>query len=244
MQESTEVKRKNTKYQLIKSDLKARIQKGEWGEMTCLPPEREMCETYQASRMTVRKAISDLENEGLLYRIQSKGTFVKASTKISQHLAKLSSFSDDMIARGKTPTSKILLLDIIPASETIGEKLDINKGDSVIIMRRLRGADDIPMAIETSYVSYALFQPVYDKMSEGSFYSLMRKELHIYPKKAIQTIEVTGLSEWEASLLGNEKLIDALLMYRQTFDENDRPIEYVVSKYRSDKYKFYIELEI
>lgn len=244
MQEEAGVKRRNTKYQQIKSDLKARIQKGEWGDMKCLPPEREMCETYQASRMTVRKAVSDLEEEGLLYRIQGKGTFVRMNTKISQPLAKLSSFSDDMIARGKTPTSKILLLDVIPASEEIGEKLNIRKGDPVILMRRLRGADDIPMAIETSYVSYALFQPVYDKMPAGSLYSLMRNELHIYPKKAIQTIEVTGLSDWEASLLGNEKLMDALLMYRQTFDENDRPIEYVVSKYRSDKYKFYIELEI
>lgn len=244
MQEITEGKKRNSKYQSIKKDLKNKLTDGAWGDTGCLPPERELCDIYQASRMTVRKAVDDLETEGLLYRIHGKGTFVKQSSKINQPLAKLSGFSDDMIARGKKPSSKILLLDIIPASEIVAEKLNQRKGDPVILLRRLRFADDFPMAIETSYLNYNIFKPVYEKISEGSLYALMKQQLNIFPKKAIQSIEVSELSKWEAELLGNESLMVALLMYRQTFDDLDRPIEYVESKYRSDKYKFYIEMKI
>ncbi|MFR3037206.1 MAG: UTRA domain-containing protein, partial [Blautia hydrogenotrophica] len=68
------------------------------------------------------------------------------------------------------------------------------------------------------------------------------EELGIFPKKAIQSVEVSSLMEWEASLLGNESLNVSLLIHRQTFDADGMPLEYVESKYRSDKYKFYIEL--
>ena len=193
--------------------------------------------------MTVRKAVNELEQEGILYKVRGKGPFVKNTGKINQNLSKLTSFSEDMRTRGMVPGAKILLLDVLMANEVVADKLGIPVGDDVIMLRRLRLADGEPIAIETTYLRYALFSCVFDKLADGnSLYQFMKEELGIFPKKAIQSVEVSSLMEWEASLLGNESLNVSLLIHRQTFDADGMPLEYVESKYRSDKYKFYIEL--
>lgn len=235
--------RKMLKYQTLKENLRERIESGRYLENNCLPAERELCEEFSTSRMTVRKAVNELEQEGILYKVRGKGTFVKNTGKINQNLSKLTSFSEDMRTRGMVPGAKILLLDVLMANEVVADKLGIPVGDDVIMLRRLRLADGEPIAIETTYLRYALFSGVFDKLADGnSLYQFMKEELGIFPKKAIQSVEVSSLMEWEASLLGNESLNVSLLIHRQTFDADGMPLEYVESKYRSDKYKFYIEL--
>ena len=243
MREEAVSGKKMLKYQTLKEKLKERIQSGFYRESNCLPAERELCEEYDASRMTVRKAVSELEEEGVLYKVRGKGTFIKNTGKINQTLSKLTSFSEDMEARGMIPGSKILVLDVILANEAISENLGLEVGEKVIMLRRLRLADREPMAIETTYLSHKLFADIFHRLAdENSLYQLMREELGIVPKRAIQSVEVSSLMEWEASLLGNRELQAALLIHRRTFDGEGIPLEYVESKYRSDKYKFYIEL--
>ena len=120
--------------------------------------------------------------------------------------------------------------------------LKINQGDPAILLRRLRLADGVPMAIETIYLNDKIFHPVLEEYTGGSFYQFMHERFGIIPYRAIQSIEVVKLLRWEADLLGNPELDMALLMHRQTYDENNQPIEYVISKYRGDKYQFHIEL--
>lgn len=230
------------KYQKVKDELLVSIQEGQNGWDECLPSEHELCRQFDVSRVTIRKAVEELEKEGLLYRLPGKGTFVKRQQKITQTLSRLTSFTEDMQARHMKADSKILLSERIAANKDIAERLDLNPGDEVIMFRRLRLADDAPMAIETIYLDYNVFFPMLTEFSGGSFYTFMRERLNIVPKRALQSLEVAPLMQWEAELLGNVELSVALLMNRQTFDESNRPIEYVVSKYRSDKYKFTIEL--
>ena len=75
-----------------------------------------------------------------------------------------------------------------------------------------------------------------------SLYAYMRNVLHIYPTRAVQSIEVGSLTDWEASLLGTPDLKVSLLTHRQTFNEVNEPVEYAISKYRSDRYKYFVEL--
>ena len=226
-----ETKTGKPKYQQIKDLLLGSIQSGALDDGACLPPERELCERYDVSRVTVRKAIKELEDEGAVYRIQGKGTFLRRpQNKITQVLTRLTSFTEDMLSRGMTAGSRILLTE------------QVAPGAPVILFRRLRLADGEPMAIETSYLNDKLFHPMLDKYTGGSFYSFMRDELGLVPRRAVQSLEVADIPEWEAKLLGDPGRSVALLMCRQTFDASDRPIEYVVSKYRSDKYRFHIEL--
>ena len=125
------------KYQQLKENLLRQINQGVYASGRCLPPERELCEMFSASRMTVRKAVDELVDEHVLYRIRGKGTFV-LHEKIMQSLTSLTSFSDDMRARGMTPSSRILLLDRIPAGRLVAEKLSMEVGDD---LRFLCGAN-------------------------------------------------------------------------------------------------------
>ncbi len=231
------------KYQQIKRDILHYIEKMALGESGgCLPTERELCDRFQASRMTVRKAVDELEAEHVLYRIKGKGTFVYPKNQISQSLTRLTGFTEDMHAQGKSTSSKILLCELTAARKSIAEKLNLNVGDDVIILRRLRLAEGEPMAIETSYLHGKLCRKILQEPMGDSLYAYMRNVLHIYPTRAVQSIEVGSLTDWEASLLGTPDLKVSLLTHRQTFNEVNEPVEYAISKYRSDRYKYFVEL--
>jgi len=105
-------------YYQLEEHIKGLIENGELSPGDALPPEREYAEKYQISRMTVRQAFTQLVNEGYLYRLQGKGTFV-AERKIEQPLQGLTSFTEDMKARGFTPGNKLIKFEIIPATSQI-----------------------------------------------------------------------------------------------------------------------------
>lgn len=229
------------KYQQLKENLLRQINQGVYASGRCLPPERELCELFSASRMTVRKAVDELVDEQVLYRIRGKGTFV-LHEKIMQSLTSLTSFSDDMRARGMAPSSRILLLDRIPAGRLVAEKLSMEVGDDVILLKRLRLADGVPMAIETSYLNPTICDSLVERISAGeSMYALYEK-LGIQLRRAVQCMEIAPLQSWEADILENHDLTMAMFIQRQTFDQRDCPVEYVESQYRADRYRLCVEL--
>lgn len=142
-------------YYQLGEQIKALIEKGELKPGDALPPEREFAEKYQISRMTVRQAFTQLVNEGYLYRMQGKGTFV-AERKIEQLLQGVTSFSEDMKARGLEPSSELIRFEMQPAAASIAEQLSIDESDPVYEIERIRLADGVPMALETSYLPVKL----------------------------------------------------------------------------------------
>ncbi len=230
------------KYQEVQSKIIEDIQKQEFKPNEYLPTEQVLCVRYGVSRVTVRRAINELENKGILVRYTGRGVLIKQQNKVNQRLSCLTSFTEDMIAQNMKPDSRILLNEKTHASKEIAEKLRINDGDEVFVLRRLRLADDEPMAIETIYVGRESIFPYMEKFSGQSFYLFLQEELGIIPVKAFQTIEISELKEWEAILLGNRDMRYSLRIYRQTFDATGNPIEFVVSQYRGDRYRFHAEL--
>lgn len=241
----SDARKRVLKYQKIKQDIVQWIDEREQEETDkCLPTENELCEMFHGSRMTIRKAVDELVEEDVLYRIQGKGTFVRMKNIIRQPLQRLTSFSEDMKERGMSAESQVLLCEKIAANGEIAEKLNIQVGEDVILLRRLRLADKAPIAIENTYLIAAMCDDSIYDLSNASLYEYMREQLHICPKWAKQTIGIGKLSKWEAQLLGNPDLTFALLTHRQTFDENDNPIEYVVSKYNGERYQYHTELHL
>ena len=231
------------KYQQVKKELVDYIvQKDLRRNGKCLPSENELCELFRASRMTVRKAINELETEKYLYRIKGKGTFVVQEALINQSLSRLTGFTEDIRARGQEAHSKILLCEMGAATTEIAEKLGLVAGDDIVILRRLRLLDDEPIGIETSYLRGDLFARLLQENMGESLYAYMREVLNIFPTRAFQSIEVGRLVDWEATLLGDQNQHVALLTHRQTFDKNGQPIEYAISKYRSNRYTYFVEL--
>jgi GntR family transcriptional regulator len=239
---SAENNKKKNKSTQVKESLREFINRPEAKNGDCLPSERELGEKFNVSRITIRKALTELESEGLIYRIQGKGAFICVE-KIPQNLTLLTSYSEDMRERKLSPDSLILAIDSIIANDYISEKLRIKTNDTAYVLRRLRLADGEPMAIENCYMREEIGSVIAESITNGtSLYKLFATKCGIKLNNASQTIEVATLTNWEKRLLGNDSPSSALLTKRQTFDINGQVVEYVESKYRSDRYLFHVEL--
>ncbi|MGG0590926.1 GntR family transcriptional regulator [Priestia megaterium] len=228
-------------YYQIEEQLKKQIENGELKPNDSLPSEREFAERFEISRMTVRQAINNLVNDGYLYRQKGRGTFV-SEKKLEQQLVGLTSFTEDMKARGMMPSSKLLSFEIIAASEKIAEQLHISLHAPVYEIKRIRLADDVPMALESVYVSANLVKGLTESIVNDSLYRYIEEELGLKIGEANQTLESILASETEVKHLGISSYSPVLLIQRNTYLQDGTPLEVVKSSYRADRYKFTINM--
>jgi GntR family transcriptional regulator len=228
-------------YHQLEEHIKELIEEGKLKTGDSVPPEREFAEKYKISRMTVRQAFTKLVNEGYLHRLQGKGTFV-SERKIEQALQGLTSFTEDMKARGMEPGSQLIHFEIIPATTQIAAQLAISEYGPVYEIKRIGLADGVPMAIETNYISANLIQGLTEKIVNQSLYAYIESQLNLNIDRASQIIESSIASQTEAKLLNISKGAPVMLIQRNTFLQNGTPVELVKSVYRADRYKFMIQL--
>jgi len=206
-----------------------------------IPSERRLCEQLGVSRLTLRAALDDLVREGHLTRRHGSGTFV-SRPKIAQPLT-LTSFSEDMRRRGMVPGSRTLELTVVPAGARLGRRLQLSPEDPVVRVTRLRLADGEPMALEVLHVPAALVPGLTQADLENrSFYELMEERYGVHISSATQTIEPTVTSAEESEALGVPLHSPAFLFERTTLTASGRPMEFVRSFYRGDRYQLVTEL--
>jgi len=207
-----------------------------------VPSEKELCDQYGVSKITAVKALQDLTYKGILYRIQGKGTFVSVP-KIETGTRFLTSFSEDMEKRGFSSKSLEISRSLIVPEKKIVRDLALKKDDKTIAIKRLRLADDEPMGIQISYLPYKYFHSLYDNNIQfKSLYEYIKKELKIKIKNAKESYQAIIVDKDDAKMLGLKKGDPGLYVYRNTFDENDRPIECVESIMRADRYIVVVDL--
>ncbi|MDI3548622.1 MAG: GntR family transcriptional regulator, N-acetylglucosamine utilization regulator [Halanaerobiales bacterium] len=228
-------------YVQLKELMKEKIEKGEWKINDKIPSERDLEKDYDVSRMTVRKAIIELVNEGILTRKQGKGTFVK-ELRIEQDLVKLNGFTQEMRLRGLKPSTRVIDAAEISPDIDVRNKLKLNLGEKVFVLKRLRLANDEPMAYEVSYISEKLCPDLLNHNLNQSLYKVLTEEYNIALKYAMQSLEAGIASKKEADLLNINENDPILILERLTTDGNERPIEFVKSIYRGDKFKFLVRL--
>ncbi|MEI5906341.1 GntR family transcriptional regulator [Bacillus spongiae] len=229
-------------YHQIVEKIKKQIEQGELMPGDTVQSEREYAEKYEISRMTVRQAITQLTNEGYLYRLKGVGTFV-AERKIEQPLSGLTSFTEDMETRGMKPSSKIINFEIIPASASIASQLNMKEHSPVYEIQRIRLADNEPIALEHTYISANLVKGLTEEIVETSLYKYIESDSKLTIQNATQVIEASIANEQEAEYLNIKKGVPVLLIQRNTFLKDNQPFEVVRSSYRSDRYKFMINME-
>ena len=206
-----------------------------------IPTERSLAAEFDVSRTTVRQALADLTVEGRLLRVQGKGTFA-AEPKVAQRL-QLSSYTEDMRAQGREPSSQLIDIAEIPAEGELTTLLGIRSGAKVLRMQRLRLADNEPMAIETTHLPLGRFRGLRKYLTPGgSLYQVLRERFDVEMGHAEETIETALAGPHEAELLGADVGMPMLLLSRHSFDTAERPVEWVRSVYRGDRYKFVAEL--
>lgn len=202
-----------------------------------LPTERELCETFQVSRSTVRQALARLEHEQRIYRQQGKGTFV-ARAKIEQRL-ELMSHTEGMRARGIFPSSRLIDVRRLPAGVEVASKLDLDANAEVLRIERLRFADQEPIAIEVLFLNANRFDGIAAALGDsGSLYQLLSTNYGIELASAEETIEAVAAERREADLLHCSPGTPLLMLSRRSLDTNGQPTEYVQSLYRGDRFRF------
>jgi GntR family transcriptional regulator len=223
----------------LKKNLLALVQQNAEGAR--LPPERELSERLNVARETLRRALDELEAEGVLHRKHGAGTFVAGQSWIKP--LTLRSFSEDMAARGLTASSEILSAKEVPANAKLAQRFKISPGTILFEVQRLRLADGEPMAIETSHLVKESL-PGFDvsRLASGSLYAVLEREYGIVIRSAAQLIQATVLSEDEAALLDVAPYSPALEVERLVQSTLGVTIELSKSLYRADRYRFEVNV--
>jgi GntR family transcriptional regulator len=201
-----------------------------------MPTERELAEQFGVTRLTVRRALDQLDHEGRVYRTQGAGTFV-SEPRIAKSV-ELTSFSDDMRARGLKPGSLVTKVVEVPAGAEIGSQLGISPRDRVTHIHRVRTADSAPMCIEHTYIPVSLAPGLSQLPLEGSLYDALDDRFHLRVSKAEQSVHATVLDPELARLLDVAEFSPAFRVTRVAFDSRNRRMEYAESLYRADRYSY------
>ncbi|MBI2718346.1 MAG: GntR family transcriptional regulator [Rhizobiales bacterium] len=229
-------------YIQVKKLVREAVTAGDLKEGDAIPGERDVAELLHVSRVTVRKAFSELVAEGVLVQRRGSGTYVNGkSRRIEQPLSRLTSFTQDMQLRGLKTDADWLDRSVgLPTPEE-ALKLSISPGELVSRFHRLRRADGVPMAIELAVIpQHFLPEP---KAVEGSLYAALEAR-GVRPVRALQRLHATALNAREAELLDLPDGSPALFIERISYLPDGRIVEYTRSHYRGDSYDFVAELTI
>jgi GntR family transcriptional regulator len=232
--------RQYPKYYVVKGHLAEMLSRLEPGEP--LPPERTLAESFATSRTTVRQALRELTIEGRLVRAQGRGTFA-AVPKMAQPL-QLTSYTEDMRRQGLASRSRLLSAGYVRADEELTWRLGVRSRSRVLRIERLRMAAEEPMAIETTFLDASRFPGLVKRLDDSvSLYALLATEYDVRLAQAEETIETVPAPPKEAELLETTVGYPMLLLSRHSWDTAERPVEFALSFYRGDRYKFVAQLQ-
>lgn len=206
-----------------------------------LPTDEEVGRLFNVSRITARQAMSELVQSGYIERIQGKGTFVRVR-KADMQLNCLKGFTEEMQACGLKTFSRLYSYSVIDCTEAVAERLRVETGSRLHCLVRVRYAGDIPMAIERVLMPFYLCPELESFHLEKSLYRQLQEQKGFQPARASQNIEAGQVSREYAELLHIREGSPALVFERVSYLEDDTPLEYVVSVYRGDRYKFHVEM--
>jgi GntR family transcriptional regulator len=221
------------------SDVLTELSERELGPDVAIPSERELMTTYNVSRATVRRAIESLVADGLLHRIHGKGTFVSGPRLESRlHLA---SFSQDMRRRGLTPSTTLLGIerDLPPAE--VRTALGLAPDAWAWRLDRVRLADGQPIALENGWYPHAPLSDLDRRDLSGSLYQVLKDSYGFTIDAAEQTMWGESADAVTARRL-DAPLHTPLLVFRRISRAGDQLLEYVVSRYRGDRYQIHMSL--
>ncbi len=224
-------------YMQLARSLRDHISGGGIGPGGALPSERDLSEMAGLSRVTVRKGIEQLIDEGVLVRKQGSGTFV--AKRIETRGARLSSFSDDARSRGEDPGVVWIYKSYARPTEEEAAALGISASTGVARLGRVRLAGGEPLAIEHAVVP-AQFMPDLDSLGDSLYQAL---ELHGFrPTAGRQRVRASLATATEAGILSVEQNSEVLRIERSTRIPDGRIVEFTRSVYRGDRYEFVTEL--
>lgn len=209
-----------------------------------LPSVEKLATEMGVGRSTVREGLRLLQARGLVEIIHGVGTFV-AQEQISRVTGVLVSFSQTILERGMTPSAQVLSQDKVSADDETASRLQIQVGDPVHVLKRLRFADKVPMAVETSIIPYDRFADVMEQDwgGQASLYAFLYDRYQVYPHTAAQTVQAVTAGRTQSQLLLISTRSPVLLIETVAYDQSGSALEFGRSYYRADRYEYRVQLK-
>ncbi|MGI8384227.1 GntR family transcriptional regulator [Robertmurraya sp. P23] len=231
-------------YQQLKDKIIDDIESGKLKHGDKLPSERELAEQYGISRMTARHTLSILEREGVVERRVGAGTFI-SNYKIEMDFITFNSFTRTMLGKGLTPSTQVLSIKKSLAKPGIANKLHIPVGEEIVIIKRLRNVNGIPISIEESFIPYKYCPDIDHRITNNhSLYQMLESEYGITLVKAKEYMKVKLAEESDSKLLRIRSESPCVLREAVAYDDQGQSIEFSTSLTRSDIVRFYSELHL
>ena len=223
-----------TKTRKARDELIERIKSMKANEL--LPRERDLALELGISRSGLRQALSELENERVIYRVRGKGTYV-SDKQISKHTF-ITSFTRDMTDRGLSAGTRVIQRAQALATDDIARDLDVPEGTLIYSLQRLRLADGEPMCIENVQLPAELFPDLLRHDLDTSLYNILQNHYGVEIAFTRQTIRAVVATPEQRRLLCTGRTAALLEVTRINYDARHRPIERGASVYRGDRYDF------
>lgn len=204
-----------------------------------LPSERELVEMFKVSRSTIRLALSDLEQRGMIYRLHGKGTFVSPVFINQANLGNMYSFSNEMTIAGFRPATQNISLKILVPEKQFAEQLNLSTGEKAYELVRLRLANDEPLLYSRTYLPEKLFPRLtMNDLNHDSLYGVMKKKYHQISVLAFEDVQAVNLNANVAKVLHVENNASSLEINRKTINDKNIPIEFTQALARGDKFVY------
>ena len=228
-------------YRLVEI-IEDKIESGEWKKGERIPSERELCDIYKMSRITVRNALEELVRQGRLNKIQGKGTYVMGKS-IIQNLGNVYSFSKEMEKQGKISGTKLIKRHIENAKNRIARKLGIEVGQKIVFIERVRYAEETPIMVEKTYFPADKFEFLMDiDLDQVSLYKTLEEDYGVYIDQAVETFSACELQALECQLLNCNYPQYGLNVRRTSFSGN-KIVCYSSLVSKGDSFSFTVRLK-
>lgn len=236
-----ENEKKLPKYAVIERDLIEKIQSGALTAGDELPSEADLIEAYGVSRVTVRRAIDELYHQGYIEKMQGKRTCVKGTTKL-QELTSISSYTEEIIHHGMTPTRDIIKAELRICTAEEAEKLQLQKADPVFYLERIYYADGQPLCFTRTTLPYRLFMDIetFD-FEKNSLYQILEENYHV--KILTTSLKLKAVSAYDEIMKYLDVSKDTPLLYScgltyGKYKDEEIPIELFTTHYLTTQFAY------
>lgn len=228
-------------YFQLKQLILSEIKNGNYKSGDMIPTENEISDAFSISRTTVRQAVTELVQEGWLYRVKSKGTFVSLPKINQDFIKKLESFNDQILRSGMEPSTEVLELKVMPATEIVARHLEIKENESVIYMHRKRLADGEPIVTIKTYLPYDECSFVMDHdLEQERLYAILSQSSATTVFRVERIVEAVEANAEDVNLLNIKKGKPIQHFTSIGYNTFGKPIEYSLARYRGDRNSFEI----
>jgi GntR family transcriptional regulator len=229
-------------YGKVEEVLASEISRGEMQPGDRLPSEDELLTRFAVSRITVRRAIQNLIQRGIVQIQRGRGTFVLAP-KISQELTKLTGFVEDMDTHGRTASARVMSQGMVVANARVARQLGISKGTRVMRIERVRLADGVPMSFDETYLPLEIGRKIVrNNLRVVPIFTLLEEKYGIPLTEAEYSLEAAAASAQVAKALEVAEGTPIFRIERTSFTTDGKPIDYEMLSYRSDLIQFVTRL--